>query len=269
MTDDLREPNRAVDYILAVVKWRSDQGLPALSATSHFIVKKERLMSDSNSTTKFCKKCQIETKRHASGDCKPCGAARAAAWYAANPVRAKASHAAWQSANPERFKELKAIYCAANKEKFNATTAAWRAANPERTNASIAAWKAANPERVKASAAARHAANPERRKAAEAAWRAENPEARRIHDQNRRARERKNGGVLSKGLSAKLFKLQDGKCPCCKQPLGDDFHLDHVIPLALGGPNTDDNMQLLRKTCNLQKSAKHPVQYMQERGFLL
>lgn len=64
-------------------------------------------------------------------------------------------------------------------------------------------------------------------------------------------------------------KFTNGKCPCCKQPLGDEFHLDHVIPLALGGPNTDDNMQLLRKTCNLQKSAKHPVQYMQERGFLL
>lgn len=37
-----------------MVKLRSAQGLPALSATSHFIVKKERLMSDSNSTTKCC-----------------------------------------------------------------------------------------------------------------------------------------------------------------------------------------------------------------------
>ena len=39
----------------SMVKWRSDQGLPALTATSHFIVKKERLMSNSNSTTALCK----------------------------------------------------------------------------------------------------------------------------------------------------------------------------------------------------------------------
>lgn len=32
-----------------MVKWRSDQSLPSLIATSQFIVKKERLMSDSNS----------------------------------------------------------------------------------------------------------------------------------------------------------------------------------------------------------------------------
>ena len=75
--------------------------------------------------------------------------------------------------------------------------------------------------------------------------------------------------MLSVGLSAKLFKLQKGKCPCCKQPLGDDYHLDHKMPLALGGTNTDENMQLLRSICNLQKHAKHPVDFMQERGYLL
>ena len=38
---------------------------------------------------------------------------------------------------------------------------------------------------------------------------------------------------------------------------------------ALGGLNADSNMQLLRAECNLQKSAKHPVDFMQSRGFLL
>jgi len=53
------------------------------------------------------------------------------------------------------------------------------------------------------------------------------------------------------------------------QPLGDDFHMDHIMPIALGGSNTDDNMQLLRKECNLQKQAKHPIDFMQSRGLLL
>jgi 5-methylcytosine-specific restriction endonuclease McrA len=45
--------------------------------------------------------------------------------------------------------------------------------------------------------------------------------------------------------------------------------MDHIIPLALGGTNTDDNIQLLRAKCNKQKGAKHPIDFMQQRGFLL
>jgi 5-methylcytosine-specific restriction endonuclease McrA len=52
-------------------------------------------------------------------------------------------------------------------------------------------------------------------------------------------------------------------------PLGDNYHIDHIMPLALGGSNTDDNIQLLRQRCNNQKCAKHPVDFMQSRGFLL
>ena len=54
-----------------------------------------------------------------------------------------------------------------------------------------------------------------------------------------------------------------------KKPLGNDYHLDHINPLALGGSKTDEKIQLLRATCNLQKNAKHPVDFMQSRGFLL
>ncbi len=131
------------------------------------------------------------------------------------------------------------------------------------------AWRADNPDRAKINSAACHAANPEQYKATDAAWRKANPEAIRIIRQNYRARKRTNGGTLSKDLAIKLFKLQKGKCPCCKQPLGDTYHLDHIVPIALGGLNTDDNIQLLRGTCNHQKHAKHPIDFMQSRGFLL
>ena len=130
-------------------------------------------------------------------------------------------------------------------------------------------WRAMNREKLLAAGLAYRAANREFVNSRAAAWKAANPEKRRIQDQNRRSHKRANGGKLSQGLSAKLFILQKGKCPCCKQPLGDDFHLDHIVPLALGGSNTDDNIQLLRKQCNLKKHAKHPVDFMQSRGFLL
>ena len=203
---------------------------------------------------KFCKKCGVDTERYSNGKCKPCNNARTIAWGLANPEKKKANESAWAENN---------------KDRVNARTAAWRLANYERATAAVKAWQKENPERKKALCAAWAKANSERKKTINAAWKKANIEAIRIQAQNRSARKRLNGGVLSRDLSAKLFKLQKGKCPCCNQPLGSDFHLDHIQPISLGGPNTDDNMQLLRKTCNLQKNAKHPIDFMQSRGFLL
>jgi 5-methylcytosine-specific restriction endonuclease McrA len=76
-------------------------------------------------------------------------------------------------------------------------------------------------------------------------------------------------GRLSKNIIETLQSSQRGLCPCCAQPLGDDFHVDHIIPLSMNGTNTDDNVQLLRSLCNKRKKNKHPIDYMQEQGFLL
>lgn len=39
-----------------------------------------------------------------------------------------------------------------------------------------------------------------------------------------------------------------------------DMHVDHIVPLAKGGADTVDNMQLLHKACNLSKGAKLPTE---------
>lgn len=124
-------------------------------------------------------------------------------------------------------------------------------------------------EKAKARYDAWNLANPGVAVARAAAWNAKHPEIRRELIQNRRAKIRSTGETLSKGIVEKLFKLQKGMCPCCTMPLGDNYHLDHIVPLFLGGSNTDANVQLLRQRCNNQKNKKHPVDFMQSRGFLL
>jgi 5-methylcytosine-specific restriction endonuclease McrA len=188
---------------------------------------------------KFCKKCNAETERYVNGRCSHCNKVYLSANYKANKVKCGNSSAAWAKANPERRK---------------ASHAAWRLLNKAKCNADSSAYCAANKEK---------------RAATNARWRKKHPEATRVYAQNRSARQRANGGKLSTGLSAKLFKLQRGLCPCCGKTLGADFHLDHIIPIKLGGMNIDSNIQLLRKRCNIQKSAKHPIEFMQSRGFLL
>ena len=132
-----------------------------------------------------------------------------------------------------------------------------------------ARYRSAYPEKVRQCKAKYRAANPDKLRECNAKRYASNPIAFRVYGQNRRARKIEKGGKLSKNITAKLMKLQRGKCACCGLPLGDNYHQDHIMPLALGGENIDSNMQLLRAACNLQKSAKHPVEFMQSKGFLL
>lgn len=214
------------------------------------------MAGDANGTRmKFCKACNVETERYAHGACKTCAKARAFAWRAKNYERVIAREKAWRAANPD---------------KTRAVHAAWRSANPGKIKLDGRAYRAANKERLRAKDAAYRAANPEKLRIKDALYRSANPESHLINEQNRRARKRDAGGKLSPGLAAKLFTLQRGKCACgCKQPLGDNYHLDHRMPLFLGGANEDWNIQLLRAKCNMHKHAKHPIDFMQSRGFLL
>ena len=230
---------------------------------------------------KTCSKCGSSIF-YVSGKCKACHSIAAKKWQESNKEKIKAKRAEYRLANKARDKEynaakyvknLEAIkarnlaWAKANKDKSNAIGRAWASANKDKVKAKNAAWVVANPDRVKERAEKYRLANPERVKIATAAWHRASPESSRISEHNRRAQ--MNGGKLSRGLSDKLFKLQKGRCACCGQPLGKNFHLDHIMPLALGGSNTDDNIQLLRQRCNIQKKAAHPVDFMQKRGFLL
>ena len=91
-------------------------------------------------------------------------------------------------------------------------------------------------------------------------WRRENIEMARLRESNNEARRRRAGGALSKGIVALLFSEQGGKCPGCLIALSD-YHVDHYMPIALGGLNNDNNVQLLCPTCNLKKGAKHPLEW--------
>jgi 5-methylcytosine-specific restriction endonuclease McrA len=75
------------------------------------------------------------------------------------------------------------------------------------------------------------------------------------------AKRRQASGRLSKGIVEELLIRQRGLCACCKRDLGSDYHIDHIMPIALGGTNTDDNVQLLLAECNMRKGAKHPDEW--------
>ena len=105
-------------------------------------------------------------------------------------------------------------------------------------------------------------ANPDKTKKNYENWRKNNPDKYK-ENKARQAHARRNAkGKLSKGIIQQLMKKQNNLCACCNAPLNGKFHLDHILPIALGGYNTDDNVQLLLPKCNLAKGARHPDEYM-------
>jgi hypothetical protein len=48
---------------------------------------------------------------------------------------------------------------------------------------------------------------------------------------------------------------RDGGC-CVMCGSNEGIHFDHILPIAKGGDNTEDNIQILCKDCNLRKSDK-------------
>lgn len=194
---------------------------------------------------------------------------KSARYRTENPDRVKKSVAAWREANKEKTSAYSKAWRAANIEKAKAYSKMKYASDPAKAKAASLAYRRANPDKVKRAKSEWRSANMEKVKSLFVAWREKNRYRLKMKEKLRRARKRSGGAKLSPDIVPRLLNLQRGKCACCGLPLGDDYHLDHIMPLALGGSNTDGNMQLLRAKCNLSKGAKHPTVFMQERGFLL
>lgn len=221
---------------------------------------------------KTCSTCKLEqsktnfTKklRNIDGLCTQCKSC-VAIYVKKNKDRVKPREAQYRKDNKDRINKWHRDNYAENKEKIIAKNLKWNSDNIEKVTEYRKKYFAENKEKISQVTKMYRVNNPEKRKATCLKWDVANAGVKRVHAQNRR--NRKLGGTLSKGLADKLFKLQNGKCPCCNISLGTDYHMDHIMPLALGGSNTDNNIQLLRKICNLQKGKMHPIDFMQSRGF--
>lgn len=179
----------------------------------------------------------------------------------------KACNAAYYKQNAERI--IARVLAATDPEVARAKAREWYARNPERAKANRDKWSAANPER-KAEIAANWARNnPEKVHANLKAWRAANPDQAATKVRKYRARKRGADGTHTAGDVRGLMKAQKCMCAVCRVDITDAYHVDHIMPLVLGGSNDRTNLQLLCPSCNTSKGGKHPVDFMQKRGFLI
>jgi 5-methylcytosine-specific restriction endonuclease McrA len=187
-------------------------------------------------TGKACKHGHVVERRTSGGNCMVCWAE----WCAKHPARMNAYRSKWDEANAEKSAACKRQWRVENPDKQRAAAEAWAEANPIRRAARIREWARSNPEYVAAKTS------------------------------RRRAREfRAEGAHTASDLKAILAR-QNNCCVYCDA----DFaavgkHLDHILPLILGGSNDPENLQYLCPPCNLAKGAKHPHDFAIERGITL
>lgn len=100
-------------------------------------------------------------------------------------------------------------------------------------------------------------------------WKRKCPDRVYEHKSTRRASKNGVGGTHSAADIARLLKLQKHRCAYCRCSIRKSRHIDHIVPLKLGGSNDWTNLQALCPTCNLKKGAKDPTQYANKLGLLL
>lgn len=180
--------------------------------------------------------CGQYTERYNNGRCVPCSQEKSREWKAANPERTQELQEKWERENPGRRAALNKI---------------WRESHPEETKARNAANYARNREQNIASALARAAADPEKHR-----------ESSRKDKRRRRALRLENG--YESYRDNEVFKYHNWICHLCDVAIDPTLprntrfgaQIDHIIPLARGGPDCFDNVAPAHGTCNTRRQDK-------------
>jgi 5-methylcytosine-specific restriction endonuclease McrA len=80
----------------------------------------------------------------------------------------------------------------------------------------------------------------------------------------RRARKAKATGTHTADDILAQYERQSGACYWCDAEVGQDYHVDHVVPLSKGGSDGPDNLVIACPTCNLRKGAKMPDEFVKD-----
>ncbi len=80
----------------------------------------------------------------------------------------------------------------------------------------------------------------------------------RVRRELRKALIKKNGGTHTKKDIDEIRARQGDACIYCGSKLGGKGHVDHILPLSLGGSNMKENLQLTCGLCNVIKGSSHP-----------
>lgn len=217
-----------------------------------------------------CKRGHVEECSVSNALCLACGREMKREKWAKDPESARSAQREYRSANKEIYSRAHRKWRLANPDKYHSSDRRKWHADVEESRRRRREERAAKAEGIRARDRARYAANPKPKLQSVKRWAAENTEKVLASQRNIRATRRGVGGKHTARDILEIKKSQNGKCAYCKTKLDKkNTRRDHVTPIARGGTNNRDNIQLLCAPCNLRKSARDPLEFARSIGFLL
>jgi 5-methylcytosine-specific restriction endonuclease McrA len=191
--------------------------------------------------------------------CKRCVRASAAQYRAEHPERAKQSDTEYKARNRELLCVRSCAYRAAHKDQRAEYRKRYKATHADEIKAYSKRHYSENAEELRASARLRRIEHPEKIAASLKKWRQANPQKYQEYSHRRRAWKHDSGGTFTPADIEAIRVAQGNRCYLCGKEL-TKYHIDHFIPLALGGSNDPGNLRLACPKCNQSKHAKHPFE---------
>lgn len=155
--------------------------------------------------------------------------------YKENPEKYSAYNKRYRTVHKSSLSVAKSAYYEQNKELIAEYQRKYRDVNREILSARLVEYRNAEREKVRA-------------------W-----------NRNRKARARNAEGHHSAEDVIDILMSQNEKCNSCGIDLADGYHVDHIMPLILGGSNWPSNLQMLCPTCNTSKGGLHPDDWEKKR----
>lgn len=219
-------------------------------------------MSSPDYTTKVCSKCKRELPstseyfcKHRNGlrpNCKACEQKRVKRYYEENREKELERNKRYREENEDKVRERNKRYHEKNEDKVRARKKRYREENVEKERERDKHYREENPERER-----------ERSKR----WREANRDKERERCHRRRARlANAEGSHTAADVQLQITTQTDKRghlrCWWCGKVIkGNDYHVDHRIPLVRGGSNTPNNLCISCPVCNQSKSDKLPHEF--------
>jgi 5-methylcytosine-specific restriction endonuclease McrA len=187
--------------------------------------------------------------------CRPCHKQ----WYAENKEQHRATVERYRIENADRLREQARAWKARNADRERERHRRSRAAHPARHRATVQRYRDRHPGRQAEWMRAFREANPGLTAAWARAWRKTNLE-RALAGERERAMRR---AVLKRATQIEPIRhavIVERDGPICHLCLGHvepaDISIDHIIPLARGGPHRYENLAVSHWDCNHRKNAR-------------
>lgn len=220
-------------------------------------------------TGKPCMHGHAEKRFVKNGACMGCNRRDAAERFKSDPETYKEDVYKSRAKHADKVRERRLAKYSSDREQILAKNKKWRDENKERFKASSLKRFLSDPERYLKVRRDWYQRNAEERRKYALEYQKNNPEMIRAHQHKRRARKLAAEGMFTAEDVKSLFAAQGGKCAYCFVKFGKKYHVDHIVPLARGGSNWPENLQLCCGPCNISKGAKDPLDFARYIGRLI